>query len=56
MSLYEDAKRLLHLAVRIELCTTEAEENTLCDERDALLAKFRAADTALEAQQRTEAA
>lgn len=49
-SLYGDAKRLLHLAVRIELCTTEAEENTLCDERDKLLAKFRAADDRLRAQ------
>jgi hypothetical protein len=44
MSLYEAAKRLLHLAVRIEQASTEGEENRLCDERDALLAKFRQAD------------
>ena len=50
MSLYEDAKRLLHLAVQIDRIPDNSatdEENRLCDERDALLAKFRAADEQL---------
>lgn len=47
VSLYQAAKQLLDLAVRIERARTDAEENRLCDERDALLAKFRAADTGI---------
>lgn len=49
VSLYQTAKRLLDLAGRIERARTNAEENRLCDERDALLAKFRAADAKIEA-------
>ena len=45
--LYESAKRLISLASKIELATSEEEENRLCDERDAILARFRKADAAL---------
>lgn len=47
MSLYADAKRLLDLAVQIAQIPDDSAtdiETRLCDERDALLAKFRKAD------------
>lgn len=43
-TLRQKAGRLMDLAVRIEQASSEEEEHRLCDERDRILADFRAVD------------
>lgn len=45
-TLHVAAQRLMDIARRIEKASSEDEENDLCDQRDKLLAMFRAADSA----------
>lgn len=48
-TLHALACRLLDLACKIERASSEDEENRLCDERDQILARFRATDCVIAA-------
>lgn len=47
LTLHQAAQRLIDLASKIERASSEAEENELCNQRDALLALFRKADAVI---------
>jgi len=46
-TLHALACRLIEIASKIERASSEEEENRLCDQRDRILAQFRATDRVL---------